>query len=724
MNRFFLCFIFWCLTNALYSQELLYVKYIEGNTNTIIGCFNPANCQDSVVCTIENFAGWDIAICPDGGIYLCGYETSSFVPQILKFDLSSCSSTVIQQLSQLQVACTCAKDGVLYWGSTSIWSYNTNTGMLDSIGAPQDLYLSGDLSFYNGQLIGTVNSGNIVGFDLNNIENEMMLFKYDSLLYGLGLVSTSKSCDSTTVYLSLTNDIGLPIIGDTINKLYALDIPTQTLTYLCELPRGIAGLCSATEFIAQDCSLVLDLDGTGNTTTDYTIDNWCGTPPAPVCDGDMLLYDGYRIDSVQIKLLPPFPNGGSEYLSHGVIPNFVSASGQNTTNILLRRTNTSVPNESVAANYFIEAIKSIRLNNTAMPVTPGLRTIQTIAFAKNGRADTAFTYITIPEIVVEIVGDSTICANETVTLNTGVFSNYLWSTGATSSTISVSNSGIYAITVTDFNSGCTSEDTYTISEAVPPLADWEVTPPRCHNGLDGGIEMLQISGGYPPFLFSINGNPTSSLPLFTGLESGPQTIVIADNEGCAWPEEITIPNPEVLSLYIGNDLVMEIGAPEQLLPTIGPADNYTYQWQPTDYLSCSDCLSPVVTPLTDIRYYLTATNNNGCSVSDSIQVRVQIRDGNVYAPNIFTPDNDGKDDYFNIFGDPLLVQEVVKLQVYDRWGSLIYEGTNLSSNANDAGWDGMVKGKSATPDVYVWIANIRFTNGKTIQKQGDITLIR
>ncbi|MEY3239062.1 MAG: gliding motility protein SprB, partial [Bacteroidota bacterium] len=137
-----------------------------------------------------------------------------------------------------------------------------------------------------------------------------------------------------------------------------------------------------------------------------------------------------------------------------------------------------------------------------------------------------------------------------------------------------------------------------------------------------------------------------------------------------------------------------------------------------------NCLSPIVTPLTDIQYYLEAINSEGCSVKDSVLVKVQIPDGNIYAPNIFTPNDDGKDDYFNVFGDPLLVEEVIKLQIYDRWGALIYEGVNLSSNDNNIGWDGTVRGKPASSGVYVWMASIRFTNGKTVQKWGDITLVR
>jgi gliding motility-associated-like protein len=728
MNRFFLCFAFLCSANILCAQNLIYTKYLEGTTSTAIGYLDPTNCKDSTVCTIENFAGWDIAICPNGGIYISGYETSSFIPELLKIDLSNCSySIVTQQLSQAQAACTCAKDGTLYFGSTSIWKYDTNTGVLDSIGAPPDLFLSGDLSFYNGRLIGTVNSGHIVAFDLDNIENIINLFKYDSSVYALGLVSESKSCDSTTVYMSLTNDVGTQIVGDTVNKLYVLDIPSQTLTYLCELPRGIAGLSSATEFIAQDCALVLDLNGPDNNTSsgsNYTWDSWCGVVPAPVCDSDMILYSGYRIDSVQIHLLPPLPNGSAEYLSYGTIPSFVNATGQNTDKILLGRTNGSVPNESVAANYFIEAIKSIRLNNTSVPVTPGLRTIQMVAFAKGGLIDTAFTYLTIPEVVVEIVGDSIICSNDTVVLSVDTFKDYLWSSGATSSTISIYDSGIYAITVTDINNGCTGVDTYTVNDVLPPLADWEATPPRCHNGLDGNIELLQISGGSPPFLFSLDGGTPAALQLFTGVESGVKTITIIDNKGCIWLDKVDVPNPAAVFLDIGDDLVIDVGRFAPLTPTISPTDNYTYQWLPTDYLSCNNCLSPIVTPLTDIQYYLEAINSEGCSVKDSVLVKVQIPDGNIYAPNIFTPNDDGKDDYFNVFGDPLLVEEVIKLQIYDRWGALIYEGVNLSSNDNNIGWDGTVRGKPASSGVYVWMASIRFTNGKTVQKWGDITLVR
>lgn len=50
---------------------------------------------------------------------------------------------------------------------------------------------------------------------------------------------------------------------------------------------------------------------------------------------------------------------------------------------------------------------------------------------------------------------------------------------------------------------------------------------------------------------------------------------------------------------------------------------------------------------------------------------------------------------------------------------LIFTTKDLS-----AGWDGKVNSKYAKPDVYVWKAMGKFTNGRSFELAGDVTLIR
>ncbi|QPH38524.1 Ig-like domain-containing protein [Pedobacter endophyticus] len=88
----------------------------------------------------------------------------------------------------------------------------------------------------------------------------------------------------------------------------------------------------------------------------------------------------------------------------------------------------------------------------------------------------------------------------------------------------------------------------------------------------------------------------------------------------------------------------------------------------------------------------------------------------VYIPNAFTPNNDGKNDTFMIYGTAIAG---AKLTIYTQWGQLIYQSDNMS-----AGWDGTYKGVNQPIGVYVYMAEVTFKDGTTTIRKGTVTLIR
>lgn len=114
---------------------------------------------------------------------------------------------------------------------------------------------------------------------------------------------------------------------------------------------------------------------------------------------------------------------------------------------------------------------------------------------------------------------------------------------------------------------------------------------------------------------------------------------------------------------------------------------------------------------------LIATTAHGCIDSLTLYQEVEIIGaGEIAFPNAFTPNNDGLNDTFRPVSQGVIKYELL---VYNRWGELIFTTKDLS-----AGWDGTVKGKEAKPDVYVWKAEGNFTNGRSFEMAGDVTLIK
>ena len=98
------------------------------------------------------------------------------------------------------------------------------------------------------------------------------------------------------------------------------------------------------------------------------------------------------------------------------------------------------------------------------------------------------------------------------------------------------------------------------------------------------------------------------------------------------------------------------------------------------------------------------------------------RNRKIYAPNVFSPNDDGSNDYFMIFGKG--VKDIQQLQVFDRWGDELYLGEHLQPGDEPSGWDGTYKGNRMNPAVFVWWAKVEFVDGTVEVFYGDVTLVR
>lgn len=88
----------------------------------------------------------------------------------------------------------------------------------------------------------------------------------------------------------------------------------------------------------------------------------------------------------------------------------------------------------------------------------------------------------------------------------------------------------------------------------------------------------------------------------------------------------------------------------------------------------------------------------------------------IYIPNVFTPNNDGKNDVFLVYGTTIAS---VKMNIYTQWGQLIYQ-----VNSTTTGWDGTYKGVAQPSGVYVYMIEVESSDGKKVMKKGTVTLIR
>ncbi|MEZ4941778.1 MAG: gliding motility-associated C-terminal domain-containing protein [Saprospiraceae bacterium] len=95
----------------------------------------------------------------------------------------------------------------------------------------------------------------------------------------------------------------------------------------------------------------------------------------------------------------------------------------------------------------------------------------------------------------------------------------------------------------------------------------------------------------------------------------------------------------------------------------------------------------------------------------------------LYAPNVFTPNNDGINDYFYALASECM-PTLKTFRIFSRWGELIFERNNFPTNQPDMGWDGRYKERDCASDVYIYLFEFENTKGEIEQLIGDVTLLR
>ncbi|MDP4722702.1 MAG: gliding motility-associated C-terminal domain-containing protein [Crocinitomicaceae bacterium] len=149
-----------------------------------------------------------------------------------------------------------------------------------------------------------------------------------------------------------------------------------------------------------------------------------------------------------------------------------------------------------------------------------------------------------------------------------------------------------------------------------------------------------------------------------------------------------------------------------------PSGNFTYTWTPTLGLSNPSIANPQAT-IEQTTVFTLNVSDGLCTGSDTVLIKVfdSICGAPfVFIPNAFSPNKDGQNDKLYVRG-PFI--ESFIFRVYDRWGELVWETTNLTE-----GWDGTFRGKLLDPDVYDFYLQATCVGGLENIIKGNVTLIR
>ncbi len=269
--------------------------------------------------------------------------------------------------------------------------------------------------------------------------------------------------------------------------------------------------------------------------------------------------------------------------------------------------------------------------------------------------------------------------------------------------------------------GCVDSLTKMFDKVYPqPKADFTVLPSNNEICIGDTLFFTDKSDGKTSavnqwnWAFGDNTSSTLQNPFRKYTDTGNFTVklFIYNSQGCVsdtLPKIMTVhPYPK---LDLGPDLFVLEGGSVLITPKSYYATNPIFLWTPNTYLNSDTLAVPRTTPLKDITYVAKLTGIGGCSITDSVFIKVLLAPT---IPNVFSPNGDGIHDFWEI--QYLESYPGATIEVFNRGGRLLYSSINYSKP-----WDGKFNGNPLPVGTYYYIINPK--NGRNVIS-GSVTIIK
>ena len=353
------------------------------------------------------------------------------------------------------------------------------------------------------------------------------------------------------------------------------------------------------------------------------------------------------------------------------------------------------------------------LNTATQPnvvATPTQNTAYTVTGQDiNGCISSTISNVIVNSLpVIAITSPGTICAGQSAPLSASGANTYTWSNGPQTSLQSVSpvSSTVYTVTGKDGN-GCINTNTVFLNVLIQPTLNITGTPTVCL----GNILTLTASGGVD---YTWDTGETTNVITIAPDSSAVYTVssgIAPCNSSTLFA--VTVYTPQIPVAYATPATVV-YGASSVINANV-PVGN-SFNWLSSPDISCNTCQTNTVTPTTTTIYSLTLTDSQGCIITNTVLVEVDLICGEVFAPSAFSPNGDGFNDLWCVYGNCL---NSMSLQLYNRWGEKVFE-----SNDKSICWDGTYNGVMQNDAVFIYQLTTTLINGNKIVKKGNVTLKR
>lgn len=277
--------------------------------------------------------------------------------------------------------------------------------------------------------------------------------------------------------------------------------------------------------------------------------------------------------------------------------------------------------------------------------------------------------------------------------------------------------GNYNVYVKD-SKGCLLTDKVVIDN-LPPL---EKVPYKIQNAICGSItgslRIDSILNGYPPYLFSLDGQNFQSSSRFTNVPYGRYTLNTKDRYGCLTSDKIEIRFIKQYGIdIIPHDTSVCYGQKVPFsLKVENPAAVKTVKWSTGGTLHNTTFSAFANSPVS-----VKVTDEYGCIINDTAFTQVKAcntAEKCVMVPSAFSPNNDGYNDVIGPVLNGCLVKNLL-FQIYNRWGQLIFETTDLNKK-----WDGKISNIDQPQGIYVFVCSFISNDNMPYTIKGTLALIK
>ena len=378
---------------------------------------------------------------------------------------------------------------------------------------------------------------------------------------------------------------------------------------------------------------------------------------------------------------------------------------------------TSSPNP----NYMINNVNSFN-----PLVSPDVTTTYSASYLSPSgcSAVKTVTIKVVNEVTLLSLTNMTICRTDTAQINTNTDALYFsWTPTSTIINPNVRNPLVFpTLPTTTYNvkasisNKCFKEASVVVTTVPYPVVNITGIDKICY----GANSQMTATGGstylWTPATFLNNANipnPISIKP-FTSIT---YKVQVNDNLGCPKPVFKTF-SIDVVKVTVNAGPADTSIVLDQQLQLNGTSTNATiFNWTPSTDLSATNIPNSISSTRDNITYVLTASNAIGCSIADSIRVKVFNLPPDIYVPTAFSPDGDNVNDVIRPIA--LGIKNLENFSVFNRFGELLFKTSSIGK-----GWDGTYKGEKQIPGTYVWQATAIDYKDKRVFKKGTVVLIR